>query len=54
MSTYIAKLIQQLKKEQDSVNQFQLISELLNEGFRPIEIARRSDQKDYTVRHHAQ
>lgn len=53
MSSYILKLIQQLKEEQDSVFQFQLISELLNEGFRPIEIARRSDLKDYTVRHHA-
>jgi ParB-like chromosome segregation protein Spo0J len=53
MSAYISKLIQGLKEEQDSVSQFQLISELLNEGFRPVEIARRSDLKDYTVRHHA-
>ena len=45
------KLIQQLKNENDVVGQFQLIIELLDEGFRPAEIARQAGLKDYTVRH---
>lgn len=53
MNLYSQKLIWQLKNENDVVGQFQLIVELLDEGFRPAEIARQTDLKDYTVRHFA-
>lgn len=53
MNLYSQKLICQLKNENDVVGQFQLIVELLDEGFRPAEIARQTDLKDYTVRHFA-
>lgn len=51
MSLYSQKLIRQLKNESDVVGQFQLIGELLDEGFRSAEIARQAGLKDYTVRH---
>jgi hypothetical protein len=53
VNLYSQKLIWQLKNENDVVGQFQLIVELLDEGFRPAEIARQTDLKDYTVRHFA-
>lgn len=53
MILYAEKLFQQLKLESDVIAQHQLIVELIEEGFRPAEIARQSGLKDYTVRHHA-
>lgn len=53
MGLYSQKRIQQLKTEPDVVGQFQLISELIDDGLRPFEIAQQAGLKDYTVRHHA-
>jgi ParB-like chromosome segregation protein Spo0J len=53
MGLYSQKRIQQLKDETDVVRQYQLIVELIDDGLRPVEIARQAGLKDYTVRHHA-
>lgn len=53
MGLYSEKLFHQLKLESDVIAQYQLIVELIEEGFRPAVIARQSGLKDYTVRHHA-
>lgn len=53
MGLYSQKRIQQLKTEPNAVVQFQLIGELIDDGLRPVEIARQAGLKDYTVRHHA-
>lgn len=51
MSLYAQKIIQKLKQEEDVVRQYSLIVELIEDGYRPAEIARLSGLKDYTVRH---
>lgn len=53
MSLYSKKLIQQLKLDSDVIARHQLIVKLIEDGFRPAEIARLSGLKDYTVRHHS-
>jgi ParB-like chromosome segregation protein Spo0J len=53
MGLYSQKRIQKLKDETDVVRQYQLIVELIDDGLRPVEIARQAGLKDYTVRHHA-
>jgi ParB-like chromosome segregation protein Spo0J len=53
MSLYAQKIIQKLKQEEDVVRQYSLIVELIEDGYRPAEIAQLSGIKDYTVRHHS-
>ena len=53
MSNYYDKLLNQLKHAVLVTEQHQLIAELLDEGLKSVEISKKTNLHDYTVRHHA-
>lgn len=53
MGLYQQKLLGQLKQSSLVTEQYRLIAELLHEGLKASEIAKKSTLSDYTVRHHA-
>jgi hypothetical protein len=53
MNTRIDTLIIQLQRANSAVDSYRIIGDLLAEGLRPVEIARKAGIGDYTIRHHA-